>query len=453
MKNRTVWTKVFAVLLIVAFLSSCAAPATAPAAEPTKAAVTAQPTAAKPVTISWRTRPSNNDEQAVYQAISDDIAKKLPSNITLKYDPAPVAGYEDKLLTELSSGTAPDIIWIPGATLSTYGQKNVLVDLMPLINADKDVKVADFYPVVMNEIMYKGALYGLPRDISTMVIYYNEDMFKNAGLKTPKELVADGKWTWEAMYDAALKLTKKTTDAKEVTWGMSINFWWATYLGFIEQAGGSLFNKDRTACGLNVPGTTQALEFMKKIYKGDGTNPAVAPAPGSDTDAASMFLSGKIGMHFDGRWSTPAVRAMAKTFKWDVAELPTGPAGKSNFVFWGAYVITKNTKDVNAAWQVLKELTSSDTQSRIAKLGTNIPSRSAKSAMDVFMAATPPENNQAFVNAIAYAKPEQSPWNVNMTQVLGQILQPEAVRVINGEVTPADFTKNICGMIDPLIKK
>ena len=408
-------------------------------------------TSQEAVDINWRTRPSNDSEQATYQNINDQIDAKL-EKINLSYDPAPYQGYEDKLLTELSSGTAPDIVWVPGATFSSYASKGVFVDLLPLIEADPDIAVEDFYPNVMEEITHDGKIFGLPRDVGTMVVYYNVDMFEAAGLKTPQELLAEGNWNWDSMYEAALTLTTTTENADDVTWGLSIPFWWPTYLNFVMQAGGSLFNEDTTACNLNTAAATEAVEFLNTIYNGDDENPAVAPVPGTETDAANMFLSGKIGMHWDGRWTTPSVRTMS-TINWDVVELPAGPGGKSNFAFWGAYVITTSTEDVDAAFEVLKQLVAPETQNEIVSLGTIMPSIVDEAAKEAFLGSTPPENNIAFMDPMEYAVPEMSPWNINMNTLLWAVLQPEIQRVMVGEISPQEFTDNICDQIDPLFEE
>ena len=99
--------KLMLLLVVLSLLlSACggAAPATTAPAEPTQGATTG---GGEEVTIRWRTRPDNQEEQNVYQAISDEIDAKL-ANVKLVYDPAPVQGYMDKLVTELSAGTAPD---------------------------------------------------------------------------------------------------------------------------------------------------------------------------------------------------------------------------------------------------------------------------------------------------------------------------------------------------------
>ncbi len=203
-------SKLFSILavfvMLAMLLSACAQPAPAPAAPaaPAKAEATAAP-AAKPaeqVEIRWRTRPDNQEEQDVYQKISDELQAKLP-NIKLVYDPAPVQGYMDKLTTEYSAGTAPDITWMPGASVADYASKGVLLDLMPEVSKDPAFKLTDYYDAPMKELQHDGKLWGLPRDISTMVMYYNKDLLKAKGVEDPAELAAKGEWTWDNFLKAS----------------------------------------------------------------------------------------------------------------------------------------------------------------------------------------------------------------------------------------------------------
>ena len=114
------------------------------------------------VTIRWRTRPDNQAEQDVYQSISDELSAQLEAEgIKLQYDPAPVTGYLDKLTTEFSAGNAPDIVWIPGASVADYATKNVLLDLMPLATADTSFKLTDYYDAPMKELQENGQRGGM----------------------------------------------------------------------------------------------------------------------------------------------------------------------------------------------------------------------------------------------------------------------------------------------------
>lgn len=110
--------------------------------------------------------------------------------------------------------------------------------------------MSNFYPNVIEQLTRDGKIYGLPRDISTMVVYFNEDLFKAAGLKTPKELAAEGNWNWDTMLEAARKLT----DPANQQYGLGFGNWWGPGWGyFINAAGGSPFTPDLARLRVEYP--------------------------------------------------------------------------------------------------------------------------------------------------------------------------------------------------------
>lgn len=440
--------KLILVILLVTTLLAACAPA-APAA-PTAAPAAAQPAAtqapaAKPaeqVTIRWRTRPDNQEEQNVYQKISDQLQAKLP-NIKLVYDPAPVQGYLDKLTTEYSSGTAPDITWIPGASMADYASKGVLLDIMPLASKDSAFKLTDYYDAPLKELQHDGKLWGLPRDISTMVIYYNKDLLKAKGADDPADLAAKGQWNW----DNFLKVAQKVTG--DGTYGFSFSNWWGLWGYFAYGGGGSLFNADRTACGLDLPGSVKGLQFMSDIFN----KYKVAPPPGAEGGVGETdFLAGKVGMFPNGRWMTPGIRQNAK-FDFSVVEMPEGPGGKSTWLFWGAYAVSAKTKSPDAAWQVLKLLTSADVQGQVAALGTNIPSNKAQAAVDAFLNSKPPADNTPFIKGASYAVAEIPLWTGNWGDIVDGIYQPAIDKLLQGKITAEQMAKDACAAANPKFKK
>lgn len=425
------------VLLVIAatLLTACGG-----AAQPTTAP--AQPAAE--VTIRWRTRPDNQEEQNVYQKISDEIDAKL-ANVKLVYDPAPVQGYMDKLTTELSAGTAPDITWIPGASTADLASKGVLLDLMPLATKDSAFKLTDYYEAPMKELEHGGKLWGLPRDISTMVIYYNMDLFKAKGLPDPAEQAAKGEWNW----DNFLKAAQAIRDEGAGTYGFSFSNWWGLWGYFAYGGGGSLFNADRTACGLDQPGSITGLQFMSDLFN----KYKVAPPPGAEGGVGETdFLAGKVGMFPNGRWMTPGMRQNAK-FNWGVVEMPQGPGGKTTWLFWGPYVVSAKTKNADAAWQVIKELTSPDVQAKVAALGSNIPSNKADSAKQAFLDSKPPADNSAFIKGADYAVAEIPLWTGNWGDIVDAIYQPNIDKLLNGKATAEQIAKDACAAANPLFKK
>jgi multiple sugar transport system substrate-binding protein len=440
-------SKLFPFLALAAILSmlvacgAAPAPTTAPAAEATQAEA---PT--EVVTIRWRTRPDNQAEQDVYQSISDDLSKELESQgIKLQYDPAPVTGYLDKLTTEFSAGNAPDIVWIPGASVADYATKNVLLDLMPLAEADSSFNLSDYYDAPMKELEEGGHLWGLPRDISTLVIYYNKDLFASKGVDDPADLAAQGKWDWENF----LRVAQEMTDPEAKIYGFSMTNWWGPWGYFIYAAGGNMFNADRTACGLDDPKSQEGLQFLQDIFQ----TYKVATLPGVEGGVGETeFIGGQAGMIPNGRWMTPGMRENAK-FNWGVVEMPKGPGGNATWLFWGPYVVSAKSKYPDQAWTVLKALTSPAVQGKIAALGTNIPSNKDQAAVDAFLNSKPPDDNQPFIAGAAYAQAEIPLFTANWDAVVNGVYQPAVDQIMSGQATVADATKKACEDANPLFNK
>ncbi len=406
-----------------AVMAACAQPAPrAPAA--------AAPAAAVEITIRWRTRPGDAGEQKVYEEINKTLNEKLnPKGIKAVYDPGVNQGYFEKLQTELAADNAPDIFWVGGANTADFVATGKIADLKPMIDGDKDFKLADFYEAPMKELTREGKIYGLPRDISTLAVYYNEDMFKAAGLQTPKELTAAGTWDWAALANAATKLTNADKKQYGVTWGN----WWGPNGWFIYSAGGNFYNADKTGCGLDTPATAEGATAALALLKN---------APEGDADGEALFTGGQVGMLWSGRWSTPGFRSGAK-FKWDVAEMPKGKTN-STWLFWGPYLMS-NKANASAGWEVLKVLTSPEVTGKVAGLGANIPPLKAQSAVDAFLASAPPANGQAFLAGASYKDlaVEAPLWTGNFGK-FSDAFGKAWGDMVAGKVKPEDLGKTAC---------
>lgn len=445
MNRKYIWT-IMSFLMIAAMAISACGPAATQAPAPTTAV---EPTAVQPavemVTIRWRTRPDNQAEQDVYQKISDDLSAKLASQgITLQYDPAPVTGYEDKLKTEFSAGNAPDVVWIPGASTADYANLGVIMDLKPLADADTSFKLSDYWEPPMKELEYGGHLWGLPRDISTLVMYYNKDLFTKYNVDDPATLAAQGQWNWDNFKRVATEITH----ADEKIYGFSFSNWWGLWGWFVNSAGGSLFNADRTACNLTASASQQGLQFMADLFLVD----KVAPYPGAEGGVGETeWHAGSIGMFPNGRWMTPSDRSNDK-FNWAVVEMPEGPGGKHTWLFWGPYVISGKTKYPEQAWTVLKALTSPEVQAQVAALGTNIPSNKDQAAVDAFLNSKPPEDNQPFIAGASYAEAEIPLYTGNWGDIVNGQYQPNIDKIFAGQLSVADAAKAACDGANPLFK-
>ena len=81
----------------------------------------------------------------------------------------------------------------------------------------------------------------------------------------PAQLAADGKWTWDAFEETA----KAITDLGGGVKGFGAGGWWANWGYFVNSAGGSFFNEDRTACNLDSPESINGIEYYQNLYADD----------------------------------------------------------------------------------------------------------------------------------------------------------------------------------------
>lgn len=223
-------------------------------------------------------------------------------------------------------------------------------------------------------------------------------------------------------------------------YGFGMNAWWANPGYFINAAGSSFFTEDFKACGLNNDATVEALTFARSLYADDLAIPY-------GTDSEPPFLSGNVGMFMNGRWATPGVIANA-TFNWNVAPLPDGPAGPSNWLFWGAYVVNAKTDYPEEAWELVTRLTSAEIQGSIAALGANIPSRQTEDAIELFLNTLPDSgvNNQAFVDGAAAGVAEAPLFFGDWPQI-DAVYGAGFTAVLNGELEPQDFANTVCEQV------
>ena len=393
------------------------------------------------VTIRWRTRPDNDAEAQVYGEISDAIDAANGDAVTLAYEPGTTdtSNYQDQLVTEIANGTAPDVFWIPGTDIARFQSAGLLYDLAPLAAAD-GFDTGDFYPEPMYHMTFDpdaGApgdkLWGLPRDVSTFALYLNNDLIAEAGADDPRALAAAGEWDWAAFADVAAKVSDLGGENK----GFAMDAWWGPYGYFINAAGGSFFNEDRTECALDTPEAIAGVTQLAAVFQG-----GLAVPYGEAAEAP--WKAGTVGMVMNGRWATPGARSDAP-FNWDVVQLPVGPGGtQGNWLFWGAYVVNIDTENPQAAWDLVKALTEADTQATISELGANIPSRRSDAAIEAFLGFTPPENNQAFIDGLADSPTAEGPLWAGSWPEYDAAMGTAIGAVVNGERTIEDYAANIC---------
>lgn len=333
------------------------------------------------------------EELAVNQELIAEFERQHPKlDVTIINEPGQRA--MDKLQTSIAAGKAPDVMSIHGAYFLPLAAKGALLDLEPLIEGDASFDLGDFYEQILPICKYKGRLYSLPRYSSVYVLFYNKDLFDEAGVEYP-----DDSWTWDDYLAAARKLTRHSSDPTRARYGCVIDFWGARIYPWIWQNGGQILDETRTRCLLDQPAATEALRFLADLAHKHRVAPLISQEEARET--RERFKAGRVAMFMSGAWDVQVLRR-SSALRWDVAPLPKKRqratlAGTEN------YAISAATAHPKEAWELFKYLLGPESQEKMAAAVEKQPSRKSV-AQGPYLAAKVDYNRRVFVDALGYGK-------------------------------------------------
>jgi len=111
-----------------------------------------------------------------------------------------------RLSTSLAGGEPPDLFLMNYRYLGQFEAKAALAPIGPYLDASVSLSAADFYPEAMDVFQADGQQLCMPQNVSSLVLYYNLDLFEQAGVDPPPP----NGWTWDEMVAAATELTQDT---------------------------------------------------------------------------------------------------------------------------------------------------------------------------------------------------------------------------------------------------
>jgi len=303
--------------------------------------------------------------------------------------------YWEKLKVKMAGGTPPDVFAMDAPLYKDWQSRGVLLNLTPYL--DKAPGILDgVYPITLEAYKTADGYYGLPRDFQTIVLYYNKDMFDAAKLAYP-----DDSWTWDDLRKTSAKLTlDKNSDGKTDQWG----FWAEAYDmeplwgALVWSFGGAVLDPDAGKTLISSPEATAAFQFLSDMWLTDKLLPTSLQLQQYGSDG---FFAGIAAMGLSGHWVVPDYAPQA--FKWDIAPLPKGPAGRATSVNSAGFVIAKDSKHPDEAWEFVKFAIGEKGQSELAKVGLAIPVRQSVAESPAYLDQATKIDHSLFVKALAYA--------------------------------------------------
>jgi sn-glycerol 3-phosphate transport system substrate-binding protein len=287
------------------------------------------------------------------EVVDGMVADFMKENPEIKVKAIYAGNYNDarvKAMAALNSGNPAQLSVLFAIDSYELINQDAIVAFDDLVKTDEEKAwLNSFYPALMENGQTAGKTWGIPFQRSTIVMYYNKDAFRAAGLN-PEQPPA----TWEEMVEAG----KKLTAADGSKWGVMIPstgypYWMFGALAM--QNGEVLMNNAGNQTYFNKPAVVEALQFWKDL----GSTHRIMPEGTIEwATLRQNFLEGKTAIMWHSTGNLTSVKDNA-TFDFGVAMLPAAkrrgtPTGGGNF-----YIFKKSTpEEQRAAMQLIRFMTS-----------------------------------------------------------------------------------------------
>ena len=291
--------------------------------------------------------------KARVEAIDKLIAnfEKANPDITVKHTSFPYADYRKKVSIAISSGDGPDLVQLYYGWLNDY-RDGGLIQPLPKDTFPQDEIESNFFKMV-SSMKVDGDYWGLPTAVRSLALFYNNDLFSEAGLSGPPE-------TLDQMVEYAKKLTKTDSAGNYIQVGFAVDtdgqdhHFWREVL--IRHFGGQPYSNDGQKVTYNTDAGAEALKYLTDFEKTHKTGSNGFMNRGQDA-----FAAGKAGMVLDGSFR---ISKFNKTdgLNFSISELPGHNGTRYNFSsFWANALSTKaKGEKKEAAAKFLKYLTSEE---------------------------------------------------------------------------------------------
>lgn len=338
-------------------------------------------------------------ELAAYQSLVDAFHAKHPEiQVELIHIPGQ-SDYRKRLAADLTAGTPADVVLINYRRYAPFAELGALTPLDDYFDNSELISRDDFYAESFDPFIYKGQLMCIPQNLSSLVVYYNRELFDQANVPYPS---AD--WSWEDFLATAQALTKDTNgDGTTDQFGVGLEASLIRFAPFVWQAGGKLVDDEASPSTLMLD-TEQAFDAMD-FFVSLQTIHHVVPNAEQETaqDSESRFLNGTTAMFFNSRRGVPTYRESAN-FDWDVAALPHGST-RAGILHADGYCLPAASRNKDAAWVFIEFANSAEGQAIVAASGRTVPSLMAVANSPAFLDPNArPANSIVFLDSIPFIR-------------------------------------------------
>ena len=380
--------------------------------------------------MNWEAMEGTPTEAAIfaYQEATGNPVEIIPT-------PGTGTEYETRVRTMLASGTIPDIIRVNDDYVRFYSAKGQFTDLQPLIDRD-GINPDDFYAPIWDFAVQPDGTYGAwSLGAQPRVMYYNVEMFEEAGVPLPPSDWSSEDWTWDDFVETALALT-----IPGERWGALVyddTGCEQTFSVNNGQADGT-YSADGRTFTLAEPAGYEAIQWLADLTLVHGVQPERALVLEANS-GNGLFLAGQVGMIFRTQGTLSYFQQNGINFNFDI----TPPPAKVDHKVEGSlicYAIPQAAANPEGAWELLKYLGGPDGSQVFADAGAFIPSYRAVAETMQAPADVPPASFGLFAEAASHNTA------INFTEYTEDarnIYRPQLDLVWNGDATAEEILTGV----------
>ncbi len=284
-----------------------------------------------------------------------DLYQQQNPNVKINYVFQSSRNYRSRVQAKLSAKQegkpeeAPDVFMIHNTWLPMFTKLN-MVSEMPNSVMSVDEYNKTFYPIAKDSFVKNNKAYAMPIAVDGLALFYNEDLFAEAGLNPPKD--------WNEFISTAVRLTKKDEQGRIIQSGAAIGatgnvHHWSDIVGLLfKQESGANLEKPNDQFGANVVNFYTSFVTKKDRQVWD-----LSMGPSTD-----VFAAGQVAMYFGPSWRIQEIREKNPQLKFKTVPVPQLPGKNVGWgTFWALSVASSSMNQVEA-WKFLKFLTSAETE-------------------------------------------------------------------------------------------
>lgn len=291
-------------------------------------------TSAEKITLTFWNGFTGADGELL-KTIVNDYNEANKEKVEIKMDVMPWAQLNQKLPPAISTDTAPSFVAVIGGAATPFIQNNTFQDLSGFFEATGSSR--DAYVNGALELGAKdGQPYLLPMQMNGLYLYWNKQMFKDAGLD-PEKAPA----TLEELEQYAVKLTDPAKN--QYGFGVPVSGAAPYYASFIIGNGGSVVDETGQKSTLNSKENIETFTWLQDLV----VNKKVSPVGSAGADLEKMMQSGQLAMYINGPWMVPALKGSSIDF--GIAIPPKGTATQFTELGGIGFGVPKGTSEEEKA--------------------------------------------------------------------------------------------------------